>query len=89
VKTAWEAYPVKERDYWVLQLPGQTVLCVSITYWTSEVHEAISIGAGGLSAYLGVCNDQISRIVDLICGKLNTQNRITLGMTGQNVATLR
>jgi hypothetical protein len=27
-----------------------------------------------------VCNDQISKIVDLICGRLNTQNRITLGM---------
>ncbi|XP_033607299.1 dynein heavy chain 7, axonemal isoform X2 [Cryptotermes secundus] len=79
VKNAWEAYPVKERDHWVLQWPGQTVLCMAITYWTSEVHEAISLGAGGLSACLGVCNDRISKIVDLICGKLNTQNRITLG----------
>lgn len=73
-------YPIRERDYWVLQWPGQTVLCVSMTYWTSEVHQAIRLGSDGLSAYLGVCNDQINRTVDLVRGKLSTQNRITLGM---------
>jgi dynein heavy chain len=88
VKNAWEAYSIKERDRWVLQWPGQTVLCVALTYWTSEVHEAISLGDCGLIACLGACNDQIGKIVDLICGKLNTQNRITLGMIVRNVAAL-
>jgi hypothetical protein len=71
-----------------MQWPGQAVLCVATTYWTSEVHEAISLGDGGLSACLEVCNAKINGTVDLICGKLNTQNRITLGMIGQNVAAL-
>lgn len=72
----------------MLQWPGQTVLCVAMTYWTSEVHKAIKVGSGGLSAYLGVCNDQINKIVDLVRGKLNTQNRITLGMTGKDMTAL-
>ena len=66
----------------MLQWPGQAVLCVATTYWTSEVHEAIRLGDSGLCACVGTCNDQISKIVDLVRGKLSTQNRITLGRTG-------
>jgi dynein heavy chain len=58
------------------------VLCVAMTYWTSEVHEAIRLGASGLNACMGTCSDQISKIVDLVRGKLSAQNRITLGRTG-------
>jgi dynein heavy chain len=76
---------MKDRDNWVLQWPGQTVLCVAMTYWTSEVHAAIRLGADGLTTYLGVCNDQIDSIVSLVRGKLSTQNRITLGRTVQDV----
>ncbi|XP_021921863.1 dynein heavy chain 7, axonemal isoform X5 [Zootermopsis nevadensis] len=79
VKNAWKVYPTWDRDCWVLKWPGQTVLCVAMTYWTSEVHNAIRVGPGGLSGYLGVCNDQINKIVDLVRRKLSTQNRITLG----------
>ncbi|XP_069698472.1 dynein axonemal heavy chain 7 [Periplaneta americana] len=79
VRKAYEAYPIKERDYWVLEWPGQTVLCVSMTYWTAEVHEAINAGMQGLQDCIGVCNDQISKIIDLVRGKLSMQNRITLG----------
>jgi hypothetical protein len=82
VRNAWEAYSLEVRDSWVLKWPGQTVLCVAMTYWTSEVHEAIRLGASGLCTCLGTCNDQISKIVDLVQGKLSTQNRITLGRTG-------
>lgn len=82
MKNAWEAYHIKEQDFWVFQWPGQTVLCVAMTYWTSEVHEAIRLGASGLIACLETCNGQISKIVDLVRGKLSTQNRITLGRAG-------
>lgn len=36
-------------------------------------------GMHAVKAYLVKCNIQISKIVDLVRGKLNTQNRITLG----------
>jgi dynein heavy chain len=50
-----------------------------MTYWTSEVHKAIAEGVAAMKAYLEKCNYQIGKIVDLVRGKLNTQNRITLG----------
>ncbi|CAG2054803.1 unnamed protein product [Timema podura] len=79
VKDAYEAYPIKDRDYWVLEWPGQTVLCVSMTYWTAEMYVAIRLGTNGLVDYLNTCNAQISKIVELVRGKLKQQNRITLG----------
>lgn len=76
-----DAYPNVERQVWVTEWPGQTVLCVSSTYWTSEVHEAIrSPGEnGGLPAYLKKSNSQLDQIIILVRGKLATQTRITLG----------
>ena len=79
MEEAYEAYPIKDRDYWVLQWPGQTVLCVAMAYWTSEVHEGINKGMKGLVGCLKQENEQISKIVDLVRGKLSTQNRISLG----------
>ena len=79
VEEAYDAYPIKERDYWVLQWPGQTVLCVSMTYWTSEVTAGIRKGMKGLTKCLKQENEQIAKIVDLVRGKLSLQNRITLG----------
>lgn len=48
-------------------------------YWTQEVHESIGMGAEGLTAYHRVLQDQLKDIVDLVRGKLTTQQRITLG----------
>lgn len=75
-----EAYPEAPRNLWVMNWPGQTVLAVSCTYWTTEVHHAISNSPTGLADYLVVCNGQIDKIVELVRGKLSMQTRITLGM---------
>lgn len=48
-------------------------------YWTLEVHTAITQSLEHLERYLTKCNNQISNVVDLVRGKLNLQNRITLG----------
>ncbi|PSN56752.1 Dynein heavy chain 7 [Blattella germanica] len=79
VSEAYDAYPIKERDYWVLQWPGQTVLCVAMAYWTSEVQDGINKGPAGLQACLDLDNEQIGKVVELVRGKLSLQNRITLG----------
>uniref|UniRef100_H2ZME4 AAA+ ATPase domain-containing protein n=1 Tax=Ciona savignyi TaxID=51511 RepID=H2ZME4_CIOSA len=70
-------YAETHRKKWVLQWPGQIVLCVSQTYWTSEV--AAAIEEGTLDKYLQQLNSQINDIVDLVRGKLDKGARITLG----------
>uniref|UniRef100_A0A8C0VQX6 Dynein axonemal heavy chain 3 n=1 Tax=Cyanistes caeruleus TaxID=156563 RepID=A0A8C0VQX6_CYACU len=70
----WFKVPRKE---WVLQWPGQAVICVSSIYWTEEVSEAIRKKA--LQDFLEKSNLQIKDIVELVRGKLSSGARLTLG----------
>ncbi|CAH8660135.1 unnamed protein product [Schistosoma rodhaini] len=71
------AYPDILRKKWVLDWPGQVVICVSSIYWTKEVQE--SIENNQLNEYHHKCNQQIDDIVQLVRGKLTSGERITLG----------
>ena len=75
-----QAYDSELRDLWVLDWPGQVVLCVSQIFWTFEVTEAITYGqVEGLLGYKKKLDSQIAAIVRLVRGQLSTQERITLG----------
>lgn len=77
---AKENYLKIERDKWVLEWPGQTILCISQLYWTADVTSAFSKAPEGLKDYIDVCNQQLNQIIHLVRGKLSKQNRTTLGI---------
>ncbi|XP_030068202.1 dynein axonemal heavy chain 3 [Microcaecilia unicolor] len=70
-------YSQVPRKKWVLQWPGQVVICVSSIFWTKEVAEAIQ--GNTLPAFLKKSNIQISEIVELVRGKLSSGARLTMG----------
>ncbi|PAA47942.1 hypothetical protein BOX15_Mlig003862g8 [Macrostomum lignano] len=79
IAASYDAYAIEARKKWVCDWPGQVVLCVSQIYWTAEVHDSLSAGVQGLKDYYKKLSDQLSDIVVLVRGKLNAQQRITLG----------
>jgi dynein heavy chain len=64
VGISYEDYKKKKRKDWVLKRCGQSVLAVSMTYWTAETEQAlIEKGAQGMKEYQGVCEAMIEDIV--------------------------
>ncbi|KER25823.1 hypothetical protein T265_06797 [Opisthorchis viverrini] len=79
IAAAREAYDIENREDWVCSWPGQVVLCVSQIFWTLDVHEYLRYGVQGLQNYHQKLDQQMADIVRLVRGKLNAQQRITLG----------
>ncbi|XP_011500273.1 PREDICTED: dynein heavy chain 7, axonemal-like [Ceratosolen solmsi marchali] len=75
---AKNAYVKKLRKDWVLDWPGQTILCISQLYWTSDVINAMPKAPVSLKNYVQRCIDELGEIVKLVRGKLSKQNRTTL-----------
>jgi len=71
------AYGQAKRKDWVLQWPGQVVICGDSIFWTADVSDSIQNGT--LSDYLTQSNKQIDEIVALVRGRLDPGNRTTLG----------
>ncbi|KNE55583.1 hypothetical protein AMAG_01474 [Allomyces macrogynus ATCC 38327] len=79
VGKAYKAYPESPREKWVLEWPGQVVICVGQIFWTREVQDAIaSGGVRGLAAYKQVCIKQLEKIAELVRGELSAMARFTL-----------
>ncbi|KAJ3308630.1 Dynein heavy chain 3, axonemal [Boothiomyces sp. JEL0838] len=80
ITNSHKAYAETPREKWVLEWPGQVVICVSQIYWTKEVTDALAKGLGpnGIKAYRDVCTRQLEDIVKLVRGDLTTMARMTL-----------
>ncbi|CAG7816608.1 unnamed protein product [Allacma fusca] len=74
---AVSAYSTVPRAKWVLDWPGQVIICSDSIFWTMDVTEAIQNNT--MKNYLSLSNSQIDEIVGIVRGKLETGNRITLG----------
>ena len=72
-----KAYPETPRKDWVLQWPGQVVICVSQIFWTQEVQKAIS-KPYGLNSYRDTCTQQLDDVVALVRSELTPMARTTL-----------
>ncbi|CAL4086129.1 unnamed protein product, partial [Meganyctiphanes norvegica] len=79
VSDSMAAYSESPREQWALEWPGQAVLAVSQTFWTTEVSNAMSEGVAAIKDYYALCVNQIDIIVSLVRGQLSKQNRTTLG----------
>ncbi|XP_019505362.1 PREDICTED: dynein heavy chain 3, axonemal [Hipposideros armiger] len=77
IRLGIKAYVQVPRNHWVLQWPGQVVICVSSIFWTQEVCQALVEQT--LLDFLKKSNDQIAQIVQLVRGRLSSGARLTLG----------
>jgi dynein heavy chain len=79
VTNAMKAYSETKREKWVLEWPGQVVLCVSQIYWTQEVTQVIRKGGRKpLRSYKDLCTKQLEEVVELVRGDLTPMARMTL-----------
>ncbi|KAJ3098250.1 Dynein heavy chain 3, axonemal [Phlyctochytrium planicorne] len=79
VSNALKAYAESPREKWVLEWPGQVVICVSQIFWTREVTESIrTAGPRGLRDYREICAKQLENVVALVRGDLSPMARMTL-----------
>ena len=46
ISESFTGYTTTPRDRWVIDWPGQVVICVSSIYWTAEVEEAMKEEGG-------------------------------------------
>ncbi|KAJ3020398.1 UNVERIFIED_CONTAM: Dynein heavy chain 7, axonemal [Siphonaria sp. JEL0065] len=79
ISEAYYAYPTKPRNEWVLDWPGQVVLCVSSIFWTSGMEKAITAGKKGLEDFCLQLNNEMKDIIALVRGNLSKMARTTLG----------
>lgn len=79
VEKAYHAYPTKPREQWVLDWPGQVVLCVAQIFWTLGVESAMKLEKRGMEEFLVQLNAELNEIIKLVRGELPKMARFTLG----------
>jgi dynein heavy chain len=70
------AYAETERTKWVIEWPGQVVICVDMVYFSMEVAEALD--AGEIVKYMDKLQHQLTGIVGLVRGELTKLARKTM-----------
>ncbi|CAG2240330.1 DNAH [Mytilus edulis] len=76
IKAALEDYKVKARTQWVLDWPGQVVICGCQTYWTEEVSQALA--EGNLKELFDVLLSQLDDLRNLVRTDISRIGRMTM-----------
>lgn len=80
IEKAYDAYPNNPREKWVLEWPGQVVICVGQIFWTSSVEAAIASGGKkALEELQAKLSSELNDVIRLVRGDLSKMARITLG----------
>jgi dynein heavy chain, axonemal len=79
VEKAYKAFLKKPREQWVLDWPGQVVLCVAQIFWTLGVESAMKLDKKGMEDFLVQLNLDLNEIIKLVRGELPKTARYTLG----------
>ncbi|KAJ3333612.1 Dynein heavy chain 7, axonemal [Blyttiomyces sp. JEL0837] len=79
IAEAYAAYTTKPREKWVLDWPGQVVLCVSSVFWTLGMERAIQSGKRGIEDFREQLNVELAEVIKLVRGNLSKMARATLG----------
>lgn len=74
---AIEDYKQTHRKEWVLKWAGMCVLCVAGVFWSKQVEDAIE--AADIRGYLDQSTAELMDLTDLVRGKLDKLQRLTLG----------
>ena len=75
-RDASKAYATSKRTDWMVEWPGQVVLCIGSLYWTSQTEAAIREGT--VAAHASTVSAQLMEIVEKVRGKLTKLQRKTL-----------
>jgi len=75
-RDASKAYATSKRTDWMMEWPGQVVLCIGSLYWTSQTEAAIREGT--VAAHASTVSAQLMEIVEKVRGKLTKLQRKTL-----------
>lgn len=76
VKKSFDDYARSERIDWVLNWPGQAIICVDCMYWTVEGANAVKTNS--LPEYAEKLTEELMKIVNKV--KLKTIQFSTLGL---------
>ncbi|EAR85626.2 dynein heavy chain (macronuclear) [Tetrahymena thermophila SB210] len=78
IEKSFEDYQKIKRSQWVQDRCGQSVLNMSMTYWTYETEKAIGLGPKGIQKHLDYLTQSIEDIVSLVRQNISKLNRCTI-----------
>ncbi|KAI9190103.1 hypothetical protein H9P43_001536 [Blastocladiella emersonii ATCC 22665] len=83
IRSALQDFAEKPLEKWVLDWPGQAVICVSSIDWTRSIEHALTQGQpGDLGKFAQKCTDELNLTIKLIRGEYGALSKMALMTLG-------